>query len=89
MWASLKQTLKGWKTAIWSVFLIALGLGLTALSALDIVQLTAILPEKYKPFAPMLLAIIGGITGYLRSITTGPMGSKGNVSPEPVVKAGD
>lgn len=80
MWARFTVAVKGWKTIIWSVFLMLLGAGLTALTALDGDMVAAVLPDKYKVFAPMIysfaVAIIGGVTAYLRSITDTSVGQK-------------
>ena len=76
MIAQLRERLKGWKTIVWSGFLVVLGLAATVLNSLDSTSMTALLPDKYKPFAPMVLALIGGITESLRWITTTPVGQK-------------
>jgi hypothetical protein len=64
------QRLRGWRTVIFSGFLVALGIVLSGLSALDVVQLQVILPASLKPFAPMILAMVGAAVMYLRIITT-------------------
>jgi hypothetical protein len=93
MFAKLREKLKGYKTIIWSYVLMAvggvLGIGLPLLDALDITQINAIIPQKYVPFAPLVLIFIGQVTKMLRQATTGPVGSKGDVAPAPNVKAGD
>ena len=93
MFAKLRFKLEGWKTIIWSYLLMAigaiLGIGLPLLDALDVAQVNAIIPQKYVPFAPLVLILIGQITKMLRQATTGPVGSKGNDAPTANVKAGD
>ena len=78
MWAALVTKIKGWKTLIWSGILVALGAIGTIMAAFNGDMVAALLPDKYKPFAPMVLMLIGAITGGLRLITTGPVGDKGN-----------
>ncbi len=91
MWETFKEKIKGWKTMIWSGFLVLLGLVATALSALNGDMIASLLPDKYKIFVPLLLSVVGAVTGTLRVITTGPVGVKGDEEPDPAanVKAGD
>jgi hypothetical protein len=69
-----KTRFKGYRTAAFSVVLMLGGVILTGLSALDVVQLGYFLPAKLQPFAPMILAMIGAIVGYLRMITDTELG---------------
>jgi hypothetical protein len=39
-------------------------------------QVAALVPDKFKPFAPLLLVVVGLITEGLRRVTTGPVGAK-------------
>jgi hypothetical protein len=93
MFAKLREKLKGYKTVIWSYILMVvggvLGIGLPLLDALDITQINAIIPQKYVPFAPLVLIFIGQVTKMLRQATTGPVGAKGDEAPTANVKAGD
>lgn len=56
------EWLKGWKTVIFNVIIT----GLAALQAADLVD---IVPEAYIPF---VLAAVGAINVYLRTLTTTP-----------------
>lgn len=93
MFAKLRERMKGWKTIIWSDFLIALGVFcgviIPLLDALDIAQIGALVPDKLVKFSPLILVIIGQITKSLRKVTTGPVGAKGDESPTADVRAGD
>lgn len=93
MWAKIKFKLLGWKTIIWSDFLIAVGLLtgllLPVLDAFDVTSIGALIPQKFAPFAPLVIALIGQVTKMLRKVTTGPVGSKGDETPPQNVKAGD
>ena len=93
MFAKIRETLKGYKTIIWSYALmivgIVLGIGIPVLDALNVTQINAVIPQKFVPYAPLVLIAIGQITKMLRQATTGPVGAKGNVTPPANVKAGD
>ena len=78
MWAAFVDSIKGWKTIIWSGFLVVIGIIGTAMAALNGDMVAVILPDKYKPFIPVILVVIGSITASLRIVTTGPVGNKGN-----------
>ena len=93
MFANIREKLKGWKTIIWSWFLIVsgvvFGLLVPLLDALNVAQVNAVIPEKFVPFAPLILVAVGEITKRLRQVTTGPVGAKGDEAPAANVKAGD
>ena len=93
MFANIREKLKGWKTIIWSWFLILLGLvfGLIIplLDALNVAQVNAVIPEKLVPFAPLILVAVGEVTKRLRQVTTGPVGSKGDAPASSATRAGD
>ena len=93
MFAEIRGKLKGYKTIIWSYILMTigavLGIGLPVLDALNITQVSAIIPQKYVPYAPLVLIFVGQVTKMLRQATTGPVGAKGDAAPAPNVKAGD
>lgn len=81
--------MKGWKTIIWSAALVIIGIIGTVMASLNSDMIALLLPEKYRPYAPLILVVIGAVTGSLRMITTGPVGEKGDEEPSPNVKAGD
>jgi hypothetical protein len=86
MLASLHQQLKGWKTVIVNT---ALGLP-AALYGLYLqfgtVDFTPIIPTEYVTWFAVGWSVLGVI---LRIVTTGPVGSKGDVPATPTTKAGD
>ena len=85
MWGSITQTLKGWKTIIWSGFVTLLGAITAALTALNGDMVAALLPDRYKPFSPVVYSLamtaIGGITGWLRFVTDTPVGQSSPLDP--------
>ena len=87
------QKLRGWKTIIWSRFLVVLGVigGVIVpiIEAIDSSLVGALIPPKWQPFTPLILVAIGIVNEWLRRITTGPVGAKGEEEPAPDVKAGD
>lgn len=93
MFAKLREKLKGWKTIIWARMLVVLGLVAGVLvPLLQVVngdQIGFFIPPKYTPFIPLIAAVIGLVTEWLRRVTTGPVGAKGDEAPAPDVKAGD
>lgn len=54
---------------MFSAILIVIGVVLTLMMALTSDMVEVILPEKYRPFAPLVITFIGIIAGWLRSIT--------------------
>ena len=68
------KRLKGYRTLVWSGFLAAVGMVYAVLQAVNVDMLGYILPEKYKPFAPLAITAIGVITGWLRLVTDTPLG---------------
>lgn len=93
MWAKIKakfeairERLLGWKTIIWNVFL-----GLAAPMAVALEQFGAIDWSQYVgPFGAVGIGFLVASVGiWLRYITTGPIGAKGDEQPDPDVKAGD
>lgn len=89
MFAKIRFKIEGWKTIIWARTLVLIGVVVTVLSVMTGDEVSAILPDRYKPFAPMILALIGIVTEALRRVTTGPVGSKGDQPATPETKAGD
>jgi hypothetical protein len=90
---ALLERLKGWKTIIWARALTAFGLIAGVLvPLLQLVngdQIGFFISPKYTPFIPLIIAAIGMITEWLRRVTTGPVGSKGEEAATPETKAGD
>ena len=93
MFANIREKIKGWKTIIWARTLTVIGLVVGAilplLQLIDGAQIGIFIPPKYTPFIPLIVALIGIITEWLRRVTTGPVGAKGDEAPPPQVKAGD
>ena len=93
MFASITQKLKGWKTIIWARTVVLLGLlsgvVIPLLQMVNGDQIGIFIPPKYTPFIPLIVAAIGMVTEWLRHVTTGPVGSKGEVAATPQTKAGD
>ena len=89
MFAKLRFKLEGWKTIIWARALVVIGALVTVLSVMTGDQVSALLPDKYKPFAPLVLVVVGLVTELLRRMTTGPVGSKGDEPATTETKAGD
>lgn len=93
MFAGLREKIKGWKTIIWARALMVMGLVaggvLPILQLIDGSQIGVFIPPKYTPFIPLIVAVIGMVTEWLRRLTTGPVGSKGEQAPAPQTKAGD
>jgi len=93
MFANIQERLKGWKTIIWARTLTAIGLiaGVVVplLQAVNGDQIGFFIPPKYTPFIPLIVSVIGIVTEWLRHVTTGPVGSKGEEAPAPETKAGD
>ncbi len=89
MFATLREKFKGWKTIWWNGLLVVGGIVATIILALNEDQISALLPDPWKPFAPLIVTIIGLVGGGLRMITTGPVGSKGDEAPDADTKAGD
>ncbi len=69
IWARLD----GYKTFLWSRFLILAGVLLPALQALEAVDLSQIVPAKYAPYIMVGLALIGVVNEYLRRVTHKPL----------------
>jgi hypothetical protein len=86
MLAKLRKRLEGWKTIIWNAFL---GLAPVLLVALDKLQAMDLSPYMTWYFAIGAGILVGGIGTWLRYVTTGPVGSKGEEAPAPQTKAGD
>jgi len=85
-WEALKEKLKGWKTIIWNGFL---GVMPVVLVALD--KVAAVDMSQYTTWwmAIVVGAVVSAIGVWLRYITTGPVGAKGDEMPADDVKAGD
>lgn len=86
MFAKIREKLKGWKTVIWNGFL---GFAPVLLVAIDKLQAMDLTPYMTWYMAIAAGVIVGGVGTYLRYISVGPIGSKGDEAPAPDVKAGD
>lgn len=93
MFSRIAEKLKGYKTIIWARALVLLGMLAGAvyplLQMVNGEQIGIFIPPKYTPFIPLIVAAIGMITEWLRHVTTGPVGSKGDTPATPQTKAGD
>jgi hypothetical protein len=87
MWARIWEKLKGWKTLIWNFFVVAiLPLGLFATTEAMSIDWKG----QFSPLAAYaILVAIKAVDTWLRLITTGPVGSKGEEPATPDIKAGD
>ena len=86
LWASFREKLKGYKTIVWNVFLGVLPVLLVALDKLQALDLTPYM----TPWAAVGVGFIVSSVGvYLRYISVGPVGSKGDEQPPAELKAGD
>ncbi len=86
MFSTIKQKLKGWKTIIANA-ITGLPAALYGLYLeFQTVDFTPVIPEKYAAAAVVGMSVLGVI---LRLITTGPVGSKGDIPATPATKAGD
>jgi hypothetical protein len=86
MFANLREKLKGYKTIVWNAFL-----AMAAPVAVALQQLGAIDWSQYVgPIGAIGIGfVIAAIGVLLRYITTGPVGAKGDETPDANVKAGD
>jgi hypothetical protein len=83
---SITQRLRGWKTIIANA-LTGLPAALYGLYLeFQTVDFTPVIPQKYAAAVVVGMSVLGVI---LRIITTGPVGSKGDVAPTSQTKAGD
>jgi uncharacterized membrane protein len=71
--AWLRERLKGWRTLIFGGALTVAGAALDFLDALQLVDITPLLPPEH---AVKIIAVIGIVTVALRLVTTGRVGSK-------------
>lgn len=86
MFAKLRKKLEGWKTVLWNAFL---GLAPVLLVTLD--KLQAVDLSQYMTWWMAIVVgfVVSAIGVWLRYVTTGPIGSKGDEPPAPDTKAGD
>lgn len=86
LWARIREKLKGYRTIIFNGFIAAVPSLLFVLDKLQALDMSAYL----SPGGVTLTGIGIGLAGmWLRMITTGPVGSKGEEEPTPETKAGD
>lgn len=69
----LRQKLKGWRTVIFGGAITVAGVALDLLNALQLVDLTPLLPPQH---ALKIMTIIGIVTILLRAMTTGRIGQR-------------
>jgi hypothetical protein len=84
--AALREHLKGYKTIVWNGFL---GFAPVILVGLDKIQAIDLTQYMTWWMAIAVGVLVGGIGTFLRWITTGPVGSKGDDAPAADAKAGD
>lgn len=86
MLAALREKLRGWKTILANT-MTGLPAALYGLYLeFQTVDFTPVIPAKYAALAVVGMSVLGVI---LRLVTTGPVGSKGDVPAPADVKAGD
>lgn len=78
MWAAFILKLKGWKTLVFGVFLTIAGVVCTVLMAVNDSMVQILLPDKYKPFSPLIITLIGMFVCQLRMVTDTRWGRKHN-----------
>lgn len=85
-WGALKEKLRGWKTIIWNGFVAIVPVVLVSLDKLASLDLS-----QYMTWWLAILVgfIISAVGVWLRYVTTGPVGAKGDEEPDSDVKAGD
>jgi Mg2+/citrate symporter len=73
--------MKGWKTLTFGVFLGVMGVIASLLMAVNDSMVQVILPDKYKPFSPLIITVIGIVVCQLRLLTDTAWGRKddGNI----------
>jgi hypothetical protein len=83
---NLRERLRGWKTIIWNGFV-----GVTPVVLVTLDKLQTVNLEQYMTWwmAIGVGFLVSAIGVWLRYITTGPVGSKGEDAPAPDAKAGD
>lgn len=84
--AWLFEKIKGYRTIIWNALVAMCPVLLTGLDKLQALDLTQYLTPTNAIIAGV---VIGGMGIWLRTITTGPVGSKGEDDPSPETKSGD
>jgi hypothetical protein len=85
-WEAVKAKLRGWKTIIWN--------GFVAVAPVVLVSLDKLASLDLSQYMTWWMAIVVGfvvsaVGVWLRYVTTGPVGAKGDEEPAPDVKAGD
>lgn len=86
MFSRITEKLKGWKTIIVNM-ITGLPAALYVLYLqFSTIDFTPVIPQKYAAYFVVGMSVLGIL---LRLITTGPVGSKGEVAATPQTKAGD
>lgn len=86
MFAKLRKKLEGWKTIIWNGFVALVPVLLVSLDKLQAVDLSQYMTWWMAIAVGFVVSAMGV---WLRYITTGPVGAKGEEEPTPDTKAGD
>lgn len=84
--AALREKLKGYKTMVWNGFVAIVPVVLVSLDKLASVDLSQYMTWWMAIAVGFVVSAVGV---WLRYITTGPVGAKGDEAPDPDVKAGD
>jgi hypothetical protein len=85
MFTKLREKIKGWKTMIWNGFIALAPVMMVSLDRLQAVDLSQYMTWYVAIAVGFAVSAVGV---WLRYITTGPVGSKGDDFPAPA-KAGD
>lgn len=86
LWARIREKIKGYRTMIFNGFIAAIPSLLFILDKLQAVDMSAYLSPGGVTASGIGIGLVGM---WLRMITTGPVGSKGDEEPAPQTKAGD
>lgn len=84
-WQAVKEKLRGWKTIIWNGFIAVVPVIMVSLDKIASLDLSQYMTWWMAIAVGFVVSAIGV---WLRYITTGPVGAKGDEAPAPDVKAG-
>lgn len=85
-WPEIRERTKGYRTIVWNGFVAAIPTLLYVLDKLQALDMSAFLSPGGVAISGIGIGLVGM---WLRAITTGPVGSKGDEAPAPETKAGD